>query len=392
MMAFEDLFLRPKVAVPETISFSASEGVGGGGGVGGVGRVVLKAPKTLNAITGEMAVALANQLDVWRGEPAIAAVSIKAESPKAFSVGGDIRNLYQAITDERFPELHAFFAHEYRMNADVYRYNKPYIAWVHGLVMGGGTGVSLHGSHVVVGDTTAFAMPEVMIGFVPDVGASYFYQQFPIAVARMLGMTATRIGAYDMCHYGIATHYIPEARWAEAEEGIATALATRRPDTSPFDTVTAVLDSFAETAPKPPNALADLESTIDTLFAGKSAAEIVQHIAGSAIATDAEHPLHPTIAGWQHAIAKASPTALALFCALLNRTRGLAIEQCIQHEYSLACWLMHQSDIVEGIREAVITKTKQPRWAPAGILEVDKTTIDTAFAFKEHVALFPRFS
>src|SRR5919202_146319 len=184
--------------------------------------VTLNRPDTLNAISLDMVRRLDAILDEAEADPAVAHVVVQAAGERAFAAGGDIRALYEWGREGR-PELFGFFREEYRLNARIKRFPKPYVAVIHGIVMGGGAGISIHGSHRVVTERVAFAMPEVGIGFVPDIGGSHFLGLTPGRTGLYLGLTGTRVGAADMLWAGLATHVVAHDRREEAVQALAEA-------------------------------------------------------------------------------------------------------------------------------------------------------------------------
>src|SRR5215212_6264486 len=205
---------------------------------GAAGIVTLNRPKALNAVTHEMVQALVRQLTAWANDPAVTRVVITAAGERAFSAGGDIRALYDLGRAGRQAEMLTFWRDEYPLNAMIKRYPKPYVALIDGIVMGGGVGVSIHGSHRVAGDRFAFAMPEVGIGFFPDVGATWFLPRMPGELGAWCGLTGERLRAADAIASGIATHYVPSARWRDLTEALSA--------TMPVD---AILANFAKPLP-----------------------------------------------------------------------------------------------------------------------------------------------
>ena len=173
-----------------------------------LGRITLNRPKALNALTYDMCVAIKAALDGWANDADVKAVAIDAVPGRAFCAGGDIRQLYDDGT--KYAPL--FYAAEYRMNARIKHYPKPYLALIDGICMGGGVGVSVHGRHRVVSENVNFAMPETAIGFFPDIGASYVLPRLPGELGMYLALTGARLKAANMIYAGIATHYVASAK------------------------------------------------------------------------------------------------------------------------------------------------------------------------------------
>ena len=180
---------------------------------GHAGRITLTRPKALNAVTYEMCQAIEAALDDWRDDDDVALVIIDAEGDKAFSAGGDIQKLYETGRAGDFAYGQKFWADEYRLNAKIREYSKPYVAFMQGFTMGGGVGVSCHGSHRIVCETSQIAMPECGIGLVPDVGGSLMLAQAPGRLGEYLGTTCARMGPADAIFVGFADTYVPAQDW-----------------------------------------------------------------------------------------------------------------------------------------------------------------------------------
>src|SRR3954454_25032598 len=230
---------------------------------GAAGIVTLNRPKALNAVTHGMVRALAQQLHKWEADAAVTRVIITAAGERAFSAGGDIRALYELGRAGRQREMLTFWRDEYPLNTYIKRYRKPYVALIDGIVMGGGVGVSIHGSHRVAGDRFAFAMPEVGIGFFPDVGATWFLPQMPGELGTWSALTGDRLKTTDALAAGIATHHVRSERFADVLGALCGNVS-----------VDAVLGAFAEpatqgTAPR---------EEMDRLFAGDRVEHILERL------------------------------------------------------------------------------------------------------------------
>src|SRR5947209_10660927 len=187
---------------------------------GACGRLFLNRPQALNAITLDMVREITRALEEWEHDPAIKSVVVTAAESKAFSAGGDIRLLYeQGKAGDHAAQLD-FWREEYRLNRRIRLYPKPYIALVDGIVMGGGVGVSLHGSHRIAGDKFSFAMPEVGIGFFPDVGATYFLPRLPGKTGMYLALTGARANARDAVQPGLASKHISSILFGELAKAL----------------------------------------------------------------------------------------------------------------------------------------------------------------------------
>src|SRR5881394_96481 len=219
---------------------------------GVAGIVTLNRPQALNAVTHEMVRALARQLRAWATDAAVTRVIIRAAGDRAFSAGGDIRALYELGRAGRQAEALTFWREEYPLNAFIKRYPKPYVALIDGIVMGGGVGVSIHGSHRVAGEKFQFAMPEVGIGFFPDVGATWLLPRMPGETGTYAALTGERLSAADAVATGIASHHVVSARFPELLDALCSNVS-----------VDALLAAFAETPGE--SALIHRSATIDRL-------------------------------------------------------------------------------------------------------------------------------
>jgi enoyl-CoA hydratase/carnithine racemase len=308
---------------------------------GAVGRITLNRPETLNAVTLGMVRAIAAAAAAWAADPAVAMVLIEGAGPRAFSAGGDIQELYATGRAGDFAWGRRFWAEEYRLNAAIARYPKPWVAFMHGFVMGGGVGVSAHGSHRIVGESTRVAMPECAIGLVPDVGGSLLLARAPGRLGEYLGLTGARMGPADAILAGFADSFVPESRWEELKAALA---ADPRPD--------AVLPGFA--AEPPAGTLAALRAGIDGAFAG----ETLDALRAAADASAAA------------ALRAGCPLSLACALRLIREARARdRIEDALAAEYRFTARCMEEGEFLEGVRAAVIDKDRTPRWQIAPIPE-----------------------
>src|SRR3984893_10907407 len=208
---------------------------------GVAGIVTLNRPGALNALTHNMVRLLAAKLAEWKNDAAITRVVIRANGERAFSAGGDLREVTEWGRTGRYAEALVFWRDEYLLNAAIKRYPKPYVALIDGIAMGGGVGVSVHGSHRVAGDRFQFAMPEVGIGFFPDVGATWFLPRLKGEIGTYCALTGERLKTMDGVAAGVATHRVASDRLADLLDALCSAV--------PVD---AVLAAFSEPAPAEP--------------------------------------------------------------------------------------------------------------------------------------------
>ncbi|MEM9973408.1 MAG: enoyl-CoA hydratase/isomerase family protein [Pseudomonadota bacterium] len=308
--------------------------------IGRAGRITLNRPDALNALTYEMCLAIEEALDAWRADEAVALVVIDAAGARAFCAGGDIVEMYRTGRAGDFEYGRRFWADEYRLNAKIHTYPKPYIAFMQGFTMGGGVGISCHGSHRIVGETSRIAMPECGIGLVPDVGGSYLLARAPGRVGEYLGTTGHRMGPGCAIFAGFADRFIAEMAWPDL---IAELEATGSP---------ACLEAAA-TQP-PDSELAAQEGEIDGHFGATSLSEALSSL---------DRDRSEFSAKTRQALAKGSPLAMACAHDLIGRVRGASgIERALEMEYRFTYRAAEEGDFLEGIRAAIIDKDRRPNW------------------------------
>jgi enoyl-CoA hydratase len=331
---------------------------------GTAGLVTLNRPRALNAVTLGMVRAFARQLEQWAADDAITRVVVTAAGGRAFSAGGDIKALYDLGRAGRYEEMLTFYREEYVLNTIIKRYPKPYIALIDGIVMGGGVGLSVHGSHRVAGDRLLFAMPEVGIGFFPDVGATWFLPRMPGELGAYCALTGERFGAADAMAASIATHRVSSARFGALADALCGAVP-----------VGAILGAFAEPAGEAP--IAAHRSAIDRLFQGDRIEGIFAALDAEAAARGADAEFARNAAT---AIGTKSPTSLKLALAQVRVGAGLSFDECMSCEFRIVSRVIHGHDFYEGVRAVIVDKDNAPHWRPATIGQVTDAEIERHFA------------
>jgi enoyl-CoA hydratase/carnithine racemase len=326
---------------------------------GRIGRITLTRPQALNALSYAMMQAIDEALAAWRDDPAIALVLIDAQGDRAFCSGGDIAQIYAAGRAGDFTVARNFWREEYALNARIKAYPKPYVALMNGFVMGGGVGISCHGSHRITCETTRIAMPECGIGLVPDVGGTHLLGRAPGRTGEYLGLTGHRMGAGDAIQAGFADVFIPHDRWSE--------LTARLEDTGDID---AALPDFAASVPMPD--LARHRVDIDHAFAAPDLAGLVARL--------------ETLGDWGRdtlaTLGKLCPLSLACTLGLVRDARANpGIEAALAREFRVTWRCISDGDFLEGIRAAVIDKDRTPRWSHS-LTGVPETSIT---AMREHL-------
>ena len=331
---------------------------------GAAGLVTLNRPQALNAVSLAMVRALTQQLAQWEDDPAITRVIITASGGRAFSAGGDLRALYDSGKAGRYDDALEYFREEYALNARIKRYRKPYVALIDGIVMGGGVGVSVHGSHRVAGDTFTFAMPEVSIGFFPDVGGTWFLPRLPGELGTYCALTGERLNAADGVEAGIATHRIASSRFADLVDALCGAVS-----------VDAILGAFEQ--PAGGVAVVAHQAAIDRLFIGAE----VEHILAVLDAEAVRNGAHAAFAAATAALMRTkSPTSLKLALEQMRRGATLDFAECMRTEFRIVSRVVRGHDFYEGIRALLIDKDQAPRWRPSALADVAAADVERYFA------------
>lgn len=324
---------------------------------GAMGLITLNRPKALNALTHAMCVEMKAQLEQWAHDDAVKVVVVRGEGERAFCAGGDIRALYES-GNAKTPYALDFYRDEYRVDAAVKHYPKPYVALLHGIVMGGGVGVSVNGANRVADESLVFAMPETGIGLFPDVGGSYFLARAPGEIGMYLALTGARLKIMDALYAGIVTHYVPAARWKELQDKMAEGV--------PFGWAVGELVEPATTAP-----LAANRATIDKCFSGNSVEEIL-----SRLDADGSEWAAQTAA----TLRTKSPTSLKITFRQIREGRKLSFDECMRIEFRMVNRIIAGHDFYEGVRAAIIEKDNAPKWQPPDLAHVTDANVDAYFA------------
>ena len=333
---------------------------------GPVGWITLDRPRAINALTHEMVAEIERTLLAWADDDAVGMVVLTGTGERGLCAGGDIR----AIHDDAKAggdATAAFWRDEYRLNALIGRYPKPYLAVMDGLVMGGGVGVSGHASHRVVTERTQIAMPETGIGFVPDVGGTWLLSRASGELGTHAALTGAQLGAGDAIGMSLADWFVPTDRLP----GLLASLGDLRvTGTQLGDTLGHLLGQAAEPAPDPD--LGPSRWWIDRCYAEPTSEAIVATLAASGV-QDAEDTAKT--------IGERSPTCVKVALESLRRARrATSLEKVLDQEYRVSLRCLAAPDMVEGIRAQVIDKDRTPRWDPAVLERVDDDLVASYFA------------
>ena len=328
---------------------------------GACGRITLNRPKAMNALTLEMVRDIYQTLCAWKSNSSVEFVVIDGAGERGLCAGGDIRALYQYALAGDLEAAGVFFREEYRLNLLIARYPKPYVALMDGVVMGGGVGISAHGTHRIVTDRTVIAMPEASIGFLPDVGGTYLLGNAPDEFGAYAGLTGARLGAADAILCGLADIFVPANRLPALTEAVT--VCKNRAELS------ATLRSV--TAAAPSGTLETSREWIDRCFCGNSMEKIVAALEASPEEAAAQALTE---------IMRNSPTSLKVTLQALRRGRELRdLGLCLQQEFSAGMHCLREGDFIEGVRAAVIDKDRKPLWKPATLDAVSSDCVDSFF-------------
>ncbi len=322
----------------------------------GVGFVTLNRPKALNSLNQTMVDVLRTVLTDWENDDAVRCVVLTGAGDRGLCAGGDVVAIYHSAKADGVA-ARRFWHDEYLLNAQIGRFSKPYVSVMDGIVMGGGVGVGAHANTRIVTDTTKMAMPEVGIGFIPDVGGTYLLSRAPGSLGLHAALTGAPFSGADAVALGFADHYVPHHRLDEFTAAIAGA---------------GVADALTDHAVEPPpSALAAHRDWIDQCYAADSAAEIIAALAehGSADAAEAAR-----------LISTRSPIAVSVTLESVRRAAELGtLEEVLVQEYRVSCASLRSHDLVEGIRAQLIDKDRNPRWSPSTLGEVSAADVAAYF-------------
>jgi enoyl-CoA hydratase len=327
---------------------------------GRAGLITLNRPHALNALTLGMILAMHEQLARWADDPQVERVVIRGAGEKAFCAGGDIR-LLRELGLKRDPQAVALFRGEYRLNALIKRFPKPYLALIDGAVMGGGVGVSIHGSHRICAEQTVFAMPETGIGLFPDVGATYFLPRLPGRLGTYLALTGARLKQADTLWCGIATHAVPRARFDDLADSFASA---------------ADLDeALAAHAGAPgPAAISATMPAIDRCFAPASVEAIIAALRSE------RGEFRAWANGTAETLRSKSPLSLKIALRQMQEGQHASFEECMRIEFRIVNRVLKGQDFYEGVRALILDKDNRPRWTHPGPEAVSDEEVARYFA------------
>ena len=332
-----------------------------------IGHLTLNRPAGLNAITLDMVRSLTRHLEAWSDDPSVYAVVLRGTGDKAFCAGGDIRSLYDSFKNG--DTLHEdFFVEEYALDLAIHHYRKPVLALMDGFVLGGGMGLVQGADLRVVTERSRLGMPEVAIGYFPDVGGSYFLPRIPGELGIYLGVSGVQIRAADALYCGLADWYMASEQLSELDRR----LDNLQWNDTPLKDLQGLLAQLAvQHLPEPP--LHALRPVIDHFFALPDVPSIIEQLRSVTVADSHQWALDTA-----NLLQTRSPLAMAVTLEMLRRGRELSLERCFALELHLDRQWFARGDLIEGVRALLIDKDKNPRWNPASVQALDA----------EHVASF----
>ncbi|CAA0132085.1 Short-chain-enoyl-CoA hydratase [Mycolicibacterium vanbaalenii] len=329
--------------------------VGGPSG-GSVGLITLNRPKAINSLTHPMVEQISTALTSWENDDTVRAVVVTGAGDRGLCAGGDVVAIYHSAKAGG-AEARQFWHDEYLLNAHIGRYPKPYVAVMDGITMGGGVGLSAHGSVRVVTETTKMAMPEVGIGFVPDVGGTFILSRTPGLLGIHAALTGAPFTGADALAMGFADHFIPRDRLGAFTETILA------------EGTDSAVAAFAE-EPPPSHLLAQRE-WIDHCYGGQTVSDIVAALRG--------HDAEPAGEA-ADLITSRSPIAVSVTLEAVRRAASLStLEDVLRQEFRTSCGALRSHDLVEGIRALLIDKDRNPQWSPPSLDAVTAEDIDGYF-------------
>ena len=321
---------------------------------GYIGHITLNRPNVLNSLTYSMILSIEKALIEWETDENISLIIIDANGDRAFCAGGDIQILYENGLKKNFAYGKKFWADEYRLNERIANYKKPFVAFMQGFTMGGGVGVSCHGSHRIVGETSKIAMPECSIGLVPDVGGSFLLAKLPGNIGIFLGVTGKRMRASDAIYCGFADYFIPETKWKDLKKKlIETGNIDWIKKLHERTEISAIENSFSQIS----------EAMVDV-----STKNIESKLK------------HPSFEKDLSALRFNSPISVAYTIIMLKMEKVRNnISDALDAEYSFTARSQEFGDFQEGIRAAVIDKDRNPLWKHKSLADVSEEDLEPFF-------------
>lgn len=331
-----------------------------------VGVITLNRPKALNALNLNMIRHIYPVIKEWEADPAVSVVLIKGTGDRAFCAGGDVRAVAEA--GKKGDDLtKVFFKEEYMLNYAIGTLQTPYVAFINGITMGGGVGLSVHGHFRVATEHSVFAMPETAIGLFPDVGGGYLLPRMKGKLGLYLALTGQRLKGYDIKHAGVATHFVTSEKLTDLESALLNLTDPK------MNTVQNVLDSYDEMCSDEREKEFVLEKyrhQINSCFDKPTVEEILQ-----ALRDDGSDWAVKQV----ETLSKMSPTSLKITLRQLQEGERFNLSDCLKMEYRLTQRCMEDNDFYEGIRAVLVDKDNSPKWKPGSLADVSNEKVNSYF-------------
>lgn len=332
---------------------------------GSLGLITLNRPRAVNALTIEMIDLMMDALDSFEADPRVRVVAVVGAGERGLCAGGDVVALHRAATSGNEAECLEFFRKEYTLDHRISRYPKPYVALMNGLVLGGGIGLSVAGSHRVVTESTRTGMPETGIGFSPDVGGLKYLSEAPGRTGEHLAITGLHIDGADAVYIGLADHYVPDA----ARPELLAALEDLPGEGDAYAAVARLIARYEREAPE--SRLAAAQPWIEEAYA----ADAVEQVRDNLAVLAEREPDDDAVAAALAALERNSPTGIKTAWEGIGRARGLSLAQTLEQDFRTSGNAVFAHDMTEGIRAQVVDKDRSPAWDPPSLEEVEQDRV-----------------
>jgi len=353
-----------------------------------IGVITLNSPKSLNALSGDMISLLYPQLITWQQQQDLVAVFLQGEGEKAFCAGGDIVHLYNAMrnkistenkvkdlsTNTNFaPEIEDYFTQEYKLDFLIHTFKKPFIVWGSGIVMGGGLGMLVGGSHRVVTESSRIAMPEISIGLFPDVGGSFFLNKMPNGCGLFLALTGASINAADAKYCHLADYFI-EQKLKDNFLNQLTKISWQETNADNHEKTTVLLHEFEQNSVNelPVSSLEEHQTLITDLVELQDLTAVINTI----LKVESEDKWFIRA---QKSLKRGSALSAQLAYSQLQRGKGMSLADCFRMELNLAVKCGHFGEFHEGVRALLIDKDNSPQWRYASVEKIDGEILEWFF-------------
>ncbi|OLO29001.1 hypothetical protein BTR23_16635 [Alkalihalophilus pseudofirmus] len=347
-----------------------------------VGWIRLNRPNVINSLNAEMVDLLSRQFLEWKDDPTVSLVCVSGEGTKGLCAGGDMRALYDLRDSNVLSLAREFFSKEYSMDIMIHGYPKPVLVNMNGIVMGGGVGISVGASHRIVTEKTKWAMPEMNIGFYPDVGASYFLNQMPGYTGRYLALTSGIIKAADVLYAGAADIYLNSEDWESLTSDIAS---TDWSTTLVEEKLTTILHKYNQPIDVEHSSLANNQEKINQHFSHNTMEEIV-----ASLETEVKNGDEWAKETLDILLSK-SPTSLKVTLRQLQQGENQSIVDCFKMEFILGMNFMSLPDFYEGVRAVLVDKDRSPKWNPSRFEDVTEEDVLKFFKWENDNDILKKF-